>query len=865
VKIISFKSILLFLLSATLAIGAVTDVVIGQRAGVNSRFVQRTITGSANVFKPIGFDSTGILSATAQLRGMSLRTPNGNSAIDITSDGTIKISINSVDSINAGTRKLINSSGVETVDWNTNTLSNNWSVTGNLRVGSEVVIGTAMATNAIDTSKALNTKTLTDNATLTFSTTPTTGQVFGVEIKNTKALAITVTIPSSKNYNTGATVTSITIPATSGRTTLQWRYDGTDYIITQGGDGGGGSGFPLTANADFGGFSASNANTITATSFIGDGSAITDLNAAELIGTIPSITTGLLTTQKARVVTPIAGVSNVIVTDNGDTTITLNDATETLTYSNTPPDGTRFEYTLTGQATATTVNIPETYSNALGSLRTSFTVPALKNANIVVKREAGRYVMWGDPVFITDYPANTTPTVDGILEVDQNGSTRSTLGQIKTLMSANPTFTGIVTNSGATANTASAMAANAIDVTKELNTKTISANTTFTFSGTPVANQWFGLYVKNTSASIVTVTFPLSKDSVSGADITTASIAATVGRQHLYWRYDGSEYIIYRGSSSSGGGSGDAVLVGGNNWSGNQVVSGNITANLFTGEGSGLTSLPAAELLGTIPDINTETLTTARSRVVTPTASVGNVINTSNGETTITLTDTTALLSYSPIPATGTRFEYSLIGHTSDCVVTIPPTYSYNTGGLRTTFTVPANKLATIWVKKEATRYVMTGDPTYLADLPVTTTPSTTSLIEIDQGAGSQSTTLSDVKRALRIGTKRTGNITTGGIGNTTLDFELADSYIYYVGGTATHNLPDAAANENCAIVYIFNSNYAITLLPDSNDFIRYGTTTLIDSLGITITGTTGQTAVILSDGTNWSTIGGTATFSNIP
>jgi hypothetical protein len=159
----------------------------------------------------------------------------------------------------------------------------------------------------------------------------------------------------------------------------------------------------------------------------------------------------------------------------------------------------------------------------------------------------------------------------------------------------------------------------------------------------------------------------------------------------------------------------------------------------------------------------------------------------------------------------------------------------------------------------------MTGDPTYLADLPVTTSPSTASLIEIDQGAGSQSTTLSDVKRALRIGTKRTGNITTGGFGNTTLDFESTDSYIYYVGGTATHNLPDAAANENCAIVYIFNSNYVITLLPDSNDFIRYGTTTLSDSVGIIITGTTGQTAVILSDGTNWSTIGGTATFSNIP
>ena len=436
------KKITLFyivaLLFTSVVWGAVTDIVVGQRAGANQRYVQRVVTGSANTYKPLGFGSDGVLGAISQIRGATLGTPDGLSNIDITTNGTIRITADGTNSINTSTRKLFNSSGTEVFDWNANTLLNNWSVTGNLRVGSEVVIGTAMAANAIDTSKALNTKTLTDNATLTFSTTPITGQVFSAEIKNTKGSAITVTIPSSKNYNTGATVTSITIPATSGRTTLQWRYDGTDYII----NGVTINGYPLTSNADFGGFNASNIGTVTATNFVGIGSAITDLDASELIGTIPSISTGILTTQKARVVTPVAGVSNIIVTDNGDTTITLNDATETLTYSSTPPDGTRFEYTLTGQATATTVNIPETYSNALGSLRTSFTVPALKNANIVVKRETGRYVMWGDPVSITDYPVNATPTVDGIIEVDQSGSTRSTLGQIKTALSLDTSRTG---------------------------------------------------------------------------------------------------------------------------------------------------------------------------------------------------------------------------------------------------------------------------------------------------------------------------------------------------------------------------------------------------------------------------------------
>lgn len=549
------------LLFTSVVWGAVTDIVIGQRAGANQRFVQRVVTGSANPLKPVGFSSDGVFGAMSQLRGISLRTPDGLSIIDITSNGAIKITSNGVDSVNTSQRKLYNASGVEVIDWSNNNLFNNWNVTGSLKVGSEIVTGTPMTGLSINTGVALNTATISANTSLTFSSTPVIGQVFSLEVKNSSASAATVFIPTSKDASTGATVSSFTVLASPGLRVISWRYDGTDYIINLGSGssgsevfssstsvtdrivsftdttgkvikdsgetittlkaranhtgqqawntinglpttltgygitdgqllntnltsisllsdpnvdrllfwddsssswrhltlgtnlsitdttlnalaGSGGSGFPLTSNADFGGFSANNVNTITATSFSGNGSAITDLNAAELVGTIPSLSTGLLTTQKARVITPVAGISNVIVTDNGDTTIILNDATETLSYSNIPPDGTRFEYTLTGQATATTVNIPETYSNALGSLRTSFTVPALKNANIVVKRETGRYVMWGDPVSITDYPANTTPAVDSILEVDQNGSTRSTLGQIKTALSLDTSRTG---------------------------------------------------------------------------------------------------------------------------------------------------------------------------------------------------------------------------------------------------------------------------------------------------------------------------------------------------------------------------------------------------------------------------------------
>ena len=830
------------LLFTSVVWGAVTDIVIGQRTGANQRFVQRVVTGSANPLKPVGFSSDGVFGAMSQLRGISLRTPDGLSIIDITSNGAIKITSNGVDSVNTSQRKLYNASGIEVIDWNNNNLFNNWNVTGSLKVGSEIVTGTPMTGLSISTGVALNTATISANTSFTFSSTPVVGQVFSLEVKNSSSSAATVFIPTSKDASTGDTVSSFTVLASPGLRVVSWRYDGTDYIINLG--------------------SSSNSS------------------GSEVFSSSTSVTDRIVS---------FTDTTGKVIKDSGETVTTLK---------------TRANHT--GQQAWSTINGLPTTLAGYGITDGQPLNTNLNSISLLSDPNADRLLFWDDSngswrhltlgtnLSITDTTLNAATSVSGSSgsgfpltanadfggfsannvntitanSFSGNGNALTNLNAAQITGSiASPTFTGIVTNSGAVAYTAAAMAANAIDVTKELNTKTITTSTTFTFTGTPVANQWFGLYVKNTGSSAVTVTFPLSKDSVSGSNITTASVSATTGRQHLYWRWDGSEYIIYRGSTSSGGGTGDAQLSGGNNWLGNQVVTGTVSATAFTGEGSGITFLNANELIGIIPDITTETLTTSRSKVVTPIAGIDNIIITSDGETVVALDATTENLTYSAEPALGTRFEYSLIGHTSDCVVNIPPTYSYNTGGLRTSFKVPANKLVSIWVKKEATRYVMAGDPTVLADLPAVTTPAINSLLEVDQGTGlgSQAVSLLNLKKALRVGTKRTGTIASGATGNTTLDFESTDSYIYYVGGTATHTLPDAAANENCAIVYSFNGSFVITLNPDSNDFIRFGSTYLADAAGITITGTAGQTATILSDGTNWTTIDGTAVYAAIP
>lgn len=105
--------------------------------------------------------------------------------------------------------------------------------------------------------------------------------------------------------------------------------------------------------------------------------------------------------------------------------------------------------------------------------------------------------------------------------------------------------TGLRTVVGGKITTASAMGALAIDVTKAYNTKSISADSTFTFSGTPgTTNQWFGMFVTNTDGSAHTLTIP-SSFSIARAGAITSVIIPANGKLMLVWNYDGSVYNLY--------------------------------------------------------------------------------------------------------------------------------------------------------------------------------------------------------------------------------------------------------------------------------------------------------------------------------
>ena len=264
-------------------------------------------------------------------------------------------------------------------------------------------------------------------------------------------------------------------------------------------------------------------------------------------------------------------------------------------------------------------------------------------------------------------------------------------------------------------------------------------------------------YTNKTLIIYSTGTYTITVDP-NGSEIivkTGASLGAGVadtfsGTPGLTTAYvcDGVRWMRFEGGGSGGSGSQTPWTSNIDGASYDLTTLGNITAGTFSGSGSGLTSLPGAQLSGIIPDITIENLTTSRNNIITPVAGVSNVIVTDDGQTNITLDATTETLTYSSAPTTGAWFRYYLTAHTSDCVVTIPSTYSYSVGGNRTTFTVRANKNAYVVCHRTASGYEMWGEPVEIGDLTADTTPATSAKIEIDQGSGGEYATVAQIVNA---------------------------------------------------------------------------------------------------------------------
>jgi hypothetical protein len=88
------------------------------------------------------------------------------------------------------------------------------------------------------------------------------------------------------------------------------------------------------------------------------------------------------------------------------------------------------------------------------------------------------------------------------------------------------------------------MGALVIDTSKALNTKSVAADSTLTFSGAPAAGQiYFGLILTNTGGTDRTITIPSSRSVAQQAAITSFVLPANAVLE-LVWRYDGATYHL---------------------------------------------------------------------------------------------------------------------------------------------------------------------------------------------------------------------------------------------------------------------------------------------------------------------------------
>lgn len=121
---------------------------------------------------------------------------------------------------------------------------------------------------------------------------------------------------------------------------------------------------------------------------------------------------------------------------------------------------------------------------------------------------------------------------------------RATTDTLSNKTLAAPSFTGLMTSQGATVTTANAMGALAIDTARGLNTKSIAADSTLTFSGAPAsANTWFALWLTNTDTASHVITIPSSYSVARQTAITTFTMPAS-SQYLLQWRWDGTGYQL---------------------------------------------------------------------------------------------------------------------------------------------------------------------------------------------------------------------------------------------------------------------------------------------------------------------------------
>lgn len=410
----------------------------------------------------------------------------------------------------------------------------------------------AMVGTDMDLEKYGETYSATADTTLAFLGTPVEGQIYQLNIEADSTARIT-TIPSAFSVNANQVITNVTTPS-NGNTFLTFRYQGASWLVF--GDP------PTTVGT--GSYLLETSPVIITPSITGaigfqDGVLQTfnpngtnaGLNVGSVAGDPSTPTNGSLWYDSTanELTARINGVNVALGAGGGggggDVSTTDIDTSAELKAILTDETGTGAAVfagspTFTGTVVMDTLTVTSLFADSLEFNDTddSHQLSIVAGSNLTADR-----------IF-------TLSTGDAARTLTLSGN--PTLGDwfdqaVKTTSS--PTFNNLV-RTGTNVYTPSAMGALAVNIEKQFNTKTVSADSTLTWSATPtVAGQEWGVEITNSGGAQITITFPSCKDGGTGSAVSTGTISAG-GLRNFFFRYNGTDTIAFLGGS--GGGSGIA-------------------------------------------------------------------------------------------------------------------------------------------------------------------------------------------------------------------------------------------------------------------------------------------------------------------
>lgn len=295
----------------------------------------------------------------------------------------------------------------------------------------------------------------------------------------------------------------------------------------------------------------------------GDGTWATPIGSGDMILANIQTVTGAKTFNTGKLI-HAGATSGTITVDAaavaGTNTLTLPAATDTLVGKATTDTFTNKTFDTAGTGNSFSIaGVAVTANSGTGAVARvtspTFVTPALGTpASGTLTNTTGFPVanLAGAGSGVLTFLATPSSANLGSALSDKTGTGLNVFQTSATLVT--PTLSGNVTRDGAEVVTPSAMAALAIDITKMNNTKSITVDSTFTFSATlTVSGTWFGVTISNTDTNAHLISLPSCIDMNTGLTVSTSAMRIPASSQRkILFEYDGTNVRMYNSTNVAG-------------------------------------------------------------------------------------------------------------------------------------------------------------------------------------------------------------------------------------------------------------------------------------------------------------------------